>query len=122
MKKIFFMGVMGMFLLGSCSSHSGHNQEGHDHEGHNHATEEHAHNHEGHSHESHEGHNHAEEAHNHDAHAHEGVCKRCCSELTETDYFSDKERILGIIFCLSDIHTSESIGLYRINHIDGKSL
>ena len=94
MKKIFFMGVMGMFLLGSCSSHSGHNHEGHDHEGHNHATEEHAHNHEGHSHEhdhnhdghnhdheghdhshdghNHEGHNHAEEAHNHDAHAHEG--------------------------------------------------
>ena len=97
MKKIFFMGVMGMFLLGSCNSHSGHSHEGHDHEGHNHATEEHAHNHEGHSHEhsheghSHEGHNHdheghnhshdahnhevhnhAEEAHNHDAHAHEG--------------------------------------------------
>ena len=97
MKKIFFMGVMGMFLLGSCSSHSGHNHEGHDHEGHNHATEEHAHNHEGHSQEhsheghsheghnhdheghdhshdahNHEAHNHAEEAHNHDAHAHEG--------------------------------------------------
>ena len=88
MKKIFFMGVMGMFLLGSCSSHSGHNHEGHDYEGHNHATEEHAHNHEGHSHElhdheghnhdheghnhAHEGHNHAEEVHNHDAHAHEG--------------------------------------------------
>ena len=102
MKKIFFMGVMGMFLLGSCNSHSGHSHEGHDHEGHNHATEEHAHNHEGHSQEhsheghSHEGHNHdheghdhshdahnheahnhdahnhAEEAHNHDAHAHEG--------------------------------------------------
>ena len=95
MKKIFFMGVMGMFLLGSCSSHSGHNHEGHDHEGHNHATEEHAHNHEGHSHEhsheghSHEGHNHDHEGHdhshdahnheahnhdthNHDAHAHEG--------------------------------------------------
>ena len=79
MKKIFFMGVMGMFLLGSCSSHSGHNHEGHDHEGHNHATEEHAHNHEGHSHEhdhnheghnhDHEGHNHHHEAHNHDAHA-----------------------------------------------------
>lgn len=30
MKKTFFMGVMGMFLLGSCSSHSGHNHEGHD--------------------------------------------------------------------------------------------
>ena len=83
MKKIFFMGVMGMFLLGSCSSNSGHSHEGHshDHEGHNHATEEHAHNHEGHSHE-HEGHNHeaheheghthehAAEAHNHEAHAH----------------------------------------------------
>ena len=97
MKKIFFMGVMGMFLLGSCNSHSGHSHEGHDHEGHNHATEDHAHNHEGHSHEhsheghsheghnhdheghdhsqdahNHEAHNHAEEAHNHDAHAHEG--------------------------------------------------
>ena len=97
MKKIFFMGVMGMFLLGSCNSHSGHSHEGHDHEGHNHATEEHAHNHEGHSQEhsheghsheghnhdheghdhshdahNHEAHNHTEEAHNHDAHAHEG--------------------------------------------------
>ena len=97
MKKIFFMGVMGMFLLGSCNSHSGHSHEGHDHEGHNHATEEHAHNHEGHSQEhsheghsheghnhdheghdhshdahNHEAHNHAEEAHNHDAHAHDG--------------------------------------------------
>ena len=86
MKKIFFMGVMGMFLLGSCSSHSGHNLEGHDHEGHNHATEEHAHNHEGHSHESHdhtheghthedhnhEGHNHEAHDHSHDGHNHEG--------------------------------------------------
>ena len=88
MKKFFFMGVMGMFLLGSCSSHSGHSHEGHshDHEGHNHATEEHAHsheehshehedhNHEGHNHEAHE-HNHAAEAHNHEGHnhdAHEG--------------------------------------------------
>ena len=72
MKKIFFMGVMGMFLLGSCSSNSGHSHEGHDHEGHNHATEEHAHTHEGHSHESHdhEGHNHGEEGHNHEAHDH----------------------------------------------------
>jgi len=70
MKKIFFMGVMGMFFLGSCSSHSGHSHEGHhhDHEGHNHATEEHAHSHEGHSHE-HEGHNHEAHEHNHDAHA-----------------------------------------------------
>ena len=63
-----------MFLLGSCSSNSGHSHEGHnhDHEGHNHATEEHAHTHEGHSHESHdhEGHNHGEEGHNHEAHDH----------------------------------------------------
>lgn len=73
MKKIFFMGVMGMFLLGSCNNHSGHSHEGHshDHEGHNHATEEHAHNHEGHSHEhDHEGHDH--EGHNHEGHNHEG--------------------------------------------------
>ena len=76
MKKIFFMGVMGMFLLGSCSSNSGNSHEGHnhDHEWHNHATEEHAHNHEGHSHEhDHEGHNHDHEGHNHDhaGHNHE---------------------------------------------------
>ncbi|MBQ8443625.1 MAG: efflux RND transporter periplasmic adaptor subunit [Bacteroides sp.] len=74
MKKIFFMGVMGMFLLGSCSSNSGHSHEGHnhDHEGHNHATEEHAHSHEGHSHEhAHEGHNHEAEAHNHEGHTHD---------------------------------------------------
>ena len=69
MKKTFFMGVMGMFLLGSCSSHSGHN---HDHEGHNHATEEHAQNNEGHSHEhDHEGHNHEGHDHSHDGHNHE---------------------------------------------------
>ena len=62
-----------MFLLGSCSSNSGHSHEGHthDHEGHNHATEEHAHSHEGHSHEhSHEGHTHEHEGHNHEAEAH----------------------------------------------------
>ena len=97
MKKIFFMGVMGMFLLGSCNNHSGHNHshDGHDHEGCNHAQETQAHNHEGHSHEhseeahkheagehNHEGHNHDHEGCNHDhedhnheateAHAHEG--------------------------------------------------
>ena len=38
MKKIFFMGVMGMFLLGSCGSKAGHEHDAHDHEGHNHAT------------------------------------------------------------------------------------
>ena len=31
MKKLIFMGVMGLFLLGSCNSKSGHDHEGHDH-------------------------------------------------------------------------------------------
>lgn len=41
MKKLIFMGVLGLFLLGSCNSKSGHDHEGHDHgteEAHNHAT------------------------------------------------------------------------------------
>lgn len=55
MKKFIFMGVIGLFLLGSCNSKSG--------EGHNHETEEHAH--AGHD---HEGHDHANEGagHKHD--------------------------------------------------------
>lgn len=36
MKKVIFMGVLGLFLLGSCNSKSGDS-----HEGHNHETEEH---------------------------------------------------------------------------------
>ncbi|MBE6281611.1 MAG: efflux RND transporter periplasmic adaptor subunit [Bacteroides sp.] len=72
MKKIFFMGVMGIFLLGSCSSQSGHNHEGHDHESHNHATEEHGHNHASHNHEGHDHAAHNHEGHNHAAHNHEG--------------------------------------------------
>ena len=63
MKKVIFMGVLGLFLLGSCNSKSGDS-----HEGHNHETEEHnhgGHDHEGHDHE-HEGHNHEhEEQENH---------------------------------------------------------
>ena len=77
MKKIFFMGVMGMFLLGSCNNHSGHSHEGHnhDHEGCTHSHEKEAHNHEGHSHEhDHEGCNHSHDGHKHEAgeHKHEG--------------------------------------------------
>ena len=86
MKKTFFMGVMGMFLLGSCSSqsgktddHAGHNHAVHNHEGHTHgANETHdGHDHEGHNHDAHEGHNHeghnhgpneTHDGHNHDAH------------------------------------------------------
>ena len=74
MKKLFFMGVMGMFLLGSCNNHSGHSHEGHDHEGCTHSHEEQAHNHEGHSHEhDHDGHNHEAGELNHEGHNHEAT-------------------------------------------------
>lgn len=80
------MGVIGLFLLGSCAgntaeSHEGHNHESH--EGHNHEHHE-GHSHEHHEAESHEGHNHEHgeacnhehnhnhEGHNHESHAHEG--------------------------------------------------
>ena len=43
------MGILGLFILGSCNSKSGGNHEGHDH-----GTEAHDHEHEGHDHE-HEG-------------------------------------------------------------------
>lgn len=60
MKKLFFMGILGLFVLGSCNnqSHSGH-------EGEAHGMEAHDHEHEGHNHESegegHEGHDHGNE-------------------------------------------------------------
>ena len=64
MKKLIFMGVLGLFLLGSCNSKSEH-----DHEGHSHETEKaHNHDHEGHDHE-HKEHDHASE--NHEGHNHE---------------------------------------------------
>lgn len=59
MKKLLFMGTVGLFLLGSCNSKSGTNHEGHLHE-----TEEH----EQHAHEEHHEH---EEGHVHGKHAHE---------------------------------------------------
>lgn len=68
MKKFIFMGVIGLFLLGSCNSKSAESHEGHDHEteesheGHNHGEEEHNHEAEG---DSHEGHNHGPEADGH---------------------------------------------------------
>ena len=60
MKKILFMGVIGLFLLGSCNSKSG--------EGHNHETEEHAHaghDHEGHDHENEGSGHHHDDGHHH---------------------------------------------------------
>lgn len=55
MKKLIFMGVLGLFILGSCNSKSG----GEGHEGHDHETEAHDHEAEG---EGHEGHDHGNEA------------------------------------------------------------
>lgn len=64
MKKILFMGVIGLFLLGSCNSKSGEGQQsrngrtrpmpGHDHEGHDHENEGPGHHHD-------DGHHHGEE-------------------------------------------------------------
>ncbi len=72
MKKHLFMGVVGLFLLGSCTgkhAHHGHEGHHHEHEAHNHEHKGHNHEHEAHNHE-HEGHNHElEEQHNHN---HEG--------------------------------------------------
>ena len=58
------MGVIGLFLLGSCNSKSG---DGH--EGHNHETEKHDHEGCDHDHEG-EGHNHEGEEHDHEGHNH----------------------------------------------------
>lgn len=46
MKKIFLMGILGLFALGSCTNKNVHS---HDHEGHDHSTV--THNHDGHNHE-----------------------------------------------------------------------
>lgn len=69
MYKNLFIGLMGLFLLGSCGQ-SAHSHDEHDHEGHSHETESHTH--EGHDHDSHshEGHNHETDGHNHEAEAH----------------------------------------------------
>ncbi|WP_320934772.1 efflux RND transporter periplasmic adaptor subunit [Bacteroides nordii] len=60
MKKLIFMGVLGLFILGSCNSKPGNNPEEH-----NHGTEAHDHDHEGHDHEN-EGHSATEECEGHD--------------------------------------------------------
>ena len=65
MKKLIFIGVMGLFVLGSCNSKNT------GHEGHNHETVTH-------NHDEHEGHDHEVEGHDHEAegadHSHEGEC------------------------------------------------
>lgn len=61
MKKLIFMGVLGLFILGSCNS-----KKEQSHEGHDHATEK----------AGHEGHDHEAEGHDHEAegHAHGSEC------------------------------------------------
>lgn len=66
MKKLIFIGVLGLFALGSCNSKNAKSHDGHDHEA---VTHKHA-DHEVHDHADHEGHNH--EGHDHDGHDHEG--------------------------------------------------
>lgn len=77
MKKYIYLGVLGLFLLGSCNNQSKHGNNGHEHaveeehnhEGHNHEHEGHDHEHEGHGHE-HEGHDHEHEGDEHAGHNH----------------------------------------------------
>ena len=85
MKKILFMGVMGLFLLGSCNSKSG---DGH--EGHNHETEKHEHEGCDHDHEG-EDHNHEGGEHNHDGHSHDG--KAAADIVTKSFCLPPKHRL-----------------------------
>ena len=97
MKKIFFMGIMGMFLLGSCNNHSGHNHEGHDHEGHHHETETaHHHDHEGHNH-AEEGHNHASEDHNIHNHNHAAEGHEHGNNPDEIILAPEKAKAAGVV-------------------------
>ena len=97
MKKIFFMGIMGMFLLGSCNNHSGHNHEGHDHEGHHHETETaHHHNHEGHNH-AEEGHDHASEDHNIHNHNHAAEGHEHGNNPDEIILAPEKAKAAGVV-------------------------
>lgn len=63
MKKYIYLGVLGAFLLGSCTG-----KGGHDHEAAGHEKHEETHQHEGHVHDEHEGHAHGE----HEGHTHGG--------------------------------------------------
>ena len=97
MKKIFFMGIMGMFLLGSCNNHSGHNHEGHDHEGHHHETETaHHHDHEGHNH-AEEGHDHASEDHNIHNHNHAAEGHEHGNNPDEIILAPEKAKAAGVV-------------------------
>ena len=87
MKKLIFMGVLGLFILGSCNNKAGHN-----HEGHNHGTEAHDHEHEGHDHEQ-EIHNTKGECqdHDHGKEASSGHSYERMKALVKNQIVSDKE-------------------------------
>ena len=71
MKKLIFVGILGLFVLGSCNNSTvthTHNEHDHATEGHNHEAEGSDHSHEGecsgeHNHEAADGHNESAEAH-----------------------------------------------------------
>ena len=97
MKKVFFMGIMGMFLLGSCNNHSGHSHEGHDYEGHHHETETaHHHDHEGHNH-AEEGHDHASEDHNIHNHNHAAEGHEHGNNPDEIILAPEKAKAAGVV-------------------------
>ena len=97
MKKVFFMGIMGMFLLGYCNNHSGHSHEGHDYEGHHHETETaHHHDHEGHNH-AEEGHDHASEDHNIHNHNHAAEGHEHGNNPDEIILAPEKAKAAGVV-------------------------
>ncbi|NDV65633.1 efflux RND transporter periplasmic adaptor subunit [Bacteroides sp. 224] len=76
MKKLIFVGVLGLFLLGSCQSRSkadSHNHEGHNHDHSAHAQQTTSHNHEGcdHDHDHDQEHNHDHDHDHNHGHSHE---------------------------------------------------
>ena len=71
MKKLIFMGILGLFALGACNNKNIQGHEGHGHSTVTHNNDEHNHEAEGHDHEA-EGHTHGTEGecngdHKHDA-------------------------------------------------------
>lgn len=82
MKKLIFIGVLGLFVLGSCQNKKAQSHEDHDHStvAHNHTD----HDHEGHDHEAeghdHEGHDHEAEARTTEAHSDEIILPKAKAE------------------------------------------
>lgn len=70
MKKLIFMGILGLFALGACNNKNTQGHEGHGHSTVTHNNDEHDHEAEGHDHEA-EGHTHGTEGHTHGT---EGEC------------------------------------------------